>query len=151
MGKVRYRGRLEDVDGYVCLLLPESLGCRLGDVYRLPVKGTVARLSVRTSLFRQGDGTRLLIVNKRMQRAAGVGLGDEITVVLEAEAAPRTVSVPAELERALARSRRARAAFDAMPYSHKRRWADWVGEAKRMQTRVRRADEAVRRILETRL
>jgi bacteriocin resistance YdeI/OmpD-like protein/uncharacterized protein DUF1905 len=147
VARVRYRGSLETVEGYVCLLLPEAVGVKLGDTYRVPVKGTVGRHPVRTSVFRQRDGRRMLIVNKAMQRGAGIGAGDLVTVVLEVDAAPRAVSLPAELEQALTRSRRARAAFEGLPPSHKKRYADWVGEAKRAQTRIRRAEEALRRLL----
>ena len=146
MARVRYRGSLETVEGYVCLLVPEAIGVKLGDTYRVPVKGTIGRHPVRTSVFRQRDGTRMLIVNKAMQRGAGVGAGDEVTVVLEVDASPPAVTLPVELERSLARSRRARAAFERIPASHKKRYADWVGEAKRTQTRSRRAEEAVRRL-----
>jgi len=146
VGRVRYRGSLETVEGYVCLLLPEAVGIRLGDSYRVRVKGKLGRHPLQTSVFRQRDGRRMLIVNKAMQRGAGVGAGDQVTVVLEVDASPRAVMLPAELERALAQSRRARAAFELIPYSHKKRYADWVGEAKRTQTRSRRAEEAVRRL-----
>jgi len=137
VARVRYRGSLETVEGYVCLLVPEAIGVKLGDTYRVPVKGTIGRHPVRTSVFRQRDGTRMLIVNKAMQRGAGVGAGDEVTVVLEVDASPPAVTLPVELERSLARSR---------PASHKKRYADWVGEAKRTQTRTKRAEEAVRRL-----
>lgn len=54
--------------------------------------------------------------------------------------------VPAELAAALARSPAAKRAFDAMPPSHRREWAKYVGEAKKPETRERRAAEAVRKI-----
>ena len=56
---------------------------------------------------------------------------------------PRTVDVPAELAAALDADPRARAAFDALSYSHRREWADHVREAKKPETRVRRAGKAV--------
>ena len=43
MARVRYRGSLETVEGYVCLLVPEAIGVKLGDTYRVPVKGTSNR------------------------------------------------------------------------------------------------------------
>ena len=51
------------------------------------------------------------------------------------------VDVPAELDAAL--SGDARAAFDALAASHRREYAEWVAEAKRPETRVRRAERAV--------
>lgn len=56
--------------------------------------------------------------------------------------------IPVELRAALAASPAARRAFDAMPPSHRREYATWVGEAKKPETRARRAAEAVKRILQ---
>jgi len=61
-------------------------------------------------------------------------------------AAPRPrkeVAVPADLKAALARSKKARAAFDAFPPSHRREYVEWIEEAKREETRARRLAQAV--------
>lgn len=62
-------------------------------------------------------------------------------------ARPRSTAIPAELTAALAGSPRARKAFDALPPSHRREYCQWVGEAKRPQTRERRAGEAIARLV----
>ena len=53
---------------------------------------------------------------------------------------------PDELAAALERDDEARAAFDRLPPSHRREYADWIREAKREETRRRRAGEAVERL-----
>lgn len=58
-------------------------------------------------------------------------------------AKPRTTAIPEELTTALAASTRARRAFDGLAPSHRREYCRWVGEAKRPQTRQRRAAEAI--------
>jgi uncharacterized protein YdeI (YjbR/CyaY-like superfamily) len=64
--------------------------------------------------------------------------------VLERDDAPREVDVPAELAAALAAAEpELRAAFDALAFTHRREYAEWVGEAKRDQTRLTRAAKAV--------
>jgi uncharacterized protein YdeI (YjbR/CyaY-like superfamily) len=50
--------------------------------------------------------------------------------------------VPAELEAALAADARLREAFDDLPFTHRREYAEWVGEAKRQRTRDARAAKA---------
>lgn len=57
--------------------------------------------------------------------------------------AGRMAGVPPELAKALATDDEARAAFDAMPPSHKRRYAEWVSEAKKEEARARRAAESL--------
>lgn len=61
---------------------------------------------------------------------------------------PRTTSIPDELTAALAASREARRAFEGMAPTHRREYCRWVGEAKRPQTRQRRAQEAIALLLD---
>jgi uncharacterized protein YdeI (YjbR/CyaY-like superfamily) len=52
-------------------------------------------------------------------------------------------ALPAELVQALSDDAEARAAFDALPPSHRREYSTWIAEAKRDDTRERRAAKAV--------
>jgi uncharacterized protein YdeI (YjbR/CyaY-like superfamily) len=56
--------------------------------------------------------------------------------------------VPSELTAALAKNEKAKAAFEAFPPSHKREYNEWIGEAKREETRVARVKQAVEWIAE---
>jgi uncharacterized protein YdeI (YjbR/CyaY-like superfamily) len=63
-----------------------------------------------------------------------------------ARARPREkkeIEVPIELTRALKKNKRAAAAFKSFPPSHRREYAQWIGEAKREETRKRRVDAAI--------
>jgi uncharacterized protein YdeI (YjbR/CyaY-like superfamily) len=65
------------------------------------------------------------------------------------EAAPKPpVEVPDDLVAALAKQKKARAAFDAFPPSHRREYVEWIVEAKRDDTRARRIAQAVEWIAE---
>jgi uncharacterized protein YdeI (YjbR/CyaY-like superfamily) len=57
--------------------------------------------------------------------------------------APRPVEVPQYFIDALRREKKALAAFQAFPPSHKREYVEWVTEAKREETRQRRLETAV--------
>jgi uncharacterized protein YdeI (YjbR/CyaY-like superfamily) len=52
--------------------------------------------------------------------------------------APLRVVVPADLKQALGRNKKAQAAFDAFPPSCRREYVEWITEAKRAETRVKR-------------
>ena len=60
-----------------------------------------------------------------------------------AKAASKPLSVPAELASALARNKKAAAAFEKFPPSHKREYAQWIAEAKGDETRQRRVKSAI--------
>ena len=51
--------------------------------------------------------------------------------------------VPRELTSALAKNKKAKAAFDSFPPSHKREYAEWISDAKGADTRQRRVDAAL--------
>jgi uncharacterized protein YdeI (YjbR/CyaY-like superfamily) len=53
------------------------------------------------------------------------------------------VEAPADLLRALEKNKKARAAFEAFPPSHKRDYVEWIVEAKGEDTRRRRLETAV--------
>jgi uncharacterized protein YdeI (YjbR/CyaY-like superfamily) len=53
------------------------------------------------------------------------------------------VKVPADLEKALKKNARARAAFEAFSPSHRREYVEWIEEAKREETRTKRLAKAI--------
>ncbi len=65
----------------------------------------------------------------------------------QAAARPRTVRVPADLARALRGSRAAKAQFDTWPPSHRRQLVRYVTDAKRPETRARRIEAMVERLV----
>jgi uncharacterized protein YdeI (YjbR/CyaY-like superfamily) len=62
---------------------------------------------------------------------------------VEPSAASRELEIPVELATALAASPAARKVFDALSYSHRREHLMYVAEAKKGETRERRARKTV--------
>jgi uncharacterized protein YdeI (YjbR/CyaY-like superfamily) len=58
----------------------------------------------------------------------------------------REMAVPHDMQIALHDDPEAAAAFEKLPFSHKREYINWILEARRADTRARRIDEAVRAI-----
>jgi len=56
--------------------------------------------------------------------------------------------VPGELAAALAQSPRAQATWDGFAPSHRREYSEWIGEAKRAETRMQRVAQAIEWIAE---
>jgi len=73
-----------------------------------------------------------------------MGLNDEGIKVVRRKAGPKKpMRTPRELEAALAKHAKARATYEAFSPSHRREYAEWIGEAKRPETRQRRVDTAI--------
>lgn len=103
----------------------------------------------RGSLANMGSG-HCLGIRKDVRAAIGKDVGDSVHVVVALDTAPRVVEVPQELDAAFAGSPEARVRYDTMSYTHRREYAEWVAEAKKPETRQRRAGKAVEMILEGR-
>ena len=109
---------------------------------RAPVRGTVDGADFRTTVAVYG-GRYYVGFNKELRDRAGIAIGDEVEVALEVDREPRTVEVPPPLTAALEKDSEAKAAFDGLSYTHRNEYARWIAEAKRDETRDRRARKAV--------
>lgn len=104
---------------------------------RAPVRATINGYSFETTTIAMG-GVFYLGVNKAHQAGARVRPGDTFEVLLELDEAPRFVNPPSDLAEALAASAPARAAWDALSYTHQKEHVQSIEGAKRPETRARR-------------
>ena len=118
------------------LEIPFSVEQAFGTRARLPVIGTINGFGFRTSIMPRGDGTYYLAVTREMLAGAGISPGEPATFTLDRDAVPRTVEVPQDLLQALPAEQRT--SFDALSYSHRKEFVDWITSAKRPETRTSR-------------
>ena len=114
--------------------------------HRPPVRVTIRGYTFRTTPARYG-GEYYVVVNRANREAIGIDHGDRVRIIFELDTEPRVVKPPPELAASLAGNTKARAVFGKLSFSHQKAYADWVAEAKRPETRVRRAGESVKRLL----
>lgn len=126
--------------------VPRELNTRLGLKGRPKIAAVIAGHPYRGSLMPLGDGTFCLGVLKAIQQAAGVKRGDTITVELALDTAPRVIEPPADLAKALARNKKAAAAWAKLSYTNQREIAISLEEAKKPETRERRLAAALERL-----
>lgn len=153
MTKLRLRLKLESTAARgaptsAMITLPPEASAQLGTRARVNVKGTINGYAFKSSMFPTGEGTHYMVINRRMREVANVGVGEEADVTLEVDAEPRTAAVPPDLKEALAKFKTAQAEFERLPPSHKREYVSYIDEAKRPETRARRIEQAVRRLIE---
>ena len=120
--------------------VPDEVIEALGSSKRPPVAVTINGHTYRTTAVRMG-GRFLVPLSAENREAAGVAAGEDITVDLEADAAPREVTLPDDL--AAAMDDEARAAYDGLSYTHRKEWVRWVEEAKKPETRTARIEKTV--------
>jgi hypothetical protein len=108
--------------------------------------GTVNSFPVRLGLLPLPGGGRYLMLNKDLCRAAGVQLGQHVTVSLTPDPQPDVVDLPEELAEALAAWPEAETRFQQYSASHRRAMAQLIASAKLPETRARRAVELAERL-----
>lgn len=114
----------------------------LGAGKRPPVRVTINRYTYRSTVAVMG-GRYMVGVSAEVRQAAGVADGDVVEVDVELDNAPREVTVPPELRKALARNPDARRFFDQLSYSKKRLYTVPIEKAKTDETRQRNVDKAI--------
>jgi Bacteriocin-protection, YdeI or OmpD-Associated/Domain of unknown function (DUF1905) len=97
----------------------------------------------------EGVGRQVVMaVNRATREAIGKDAGDMVEFDLERDERSRSadVEIPRELADLLVADSAAAAAFEALAPSRRREMAEHVAEAKRPETRLRRAAEAIDRL-----
>jgi uncharacterized protein YdeI (YjbR/CyaY-like superfamily) len=92
----------------------------------------------------------MLPISAQVREAAGVAAGQKVDVDVELDTAPREVTVPADLARALSRNAAAKRFFDDLSFSNKQRIVISIEAAKAPETRERRITKVVSSLREGR-
>jgi uncharacterized protein YdeI (YjbR/CyaY-like superfamily) len=101
----------------------------------------------RTSLFRAKDGACILLVNKQMQKAAGVTLGSVAEVLLEPDTEERPMQGSPELEKLLRQDRSLKKWHGALSPSIRKSIADLIAQPRSAEARRGRAELMAERML----
>jgi hypothetical protein len=131
------------------VLTDEQVAALGGGAKTFPVVVTIGDRVVDLRLARMG-GESLIGFSKAARAEAGVEIGDEVTVDIEAQTGPRTVEVPTDLAAALAADPVVESTFNDLAHTHRKEYVRWVEEAKREQTRADRVSRTVEMLREGR-
>jgi len=144
--KQRFKARLEGrgpSGAWTFLPIPFHVESVFGRKARVPVSGTINGHPFRNSLMPEGDGSHSMMVSKELQGGAAASKGDVVAVVIDIDRKKRTVVLPVELKAALDKAPAAKHFFEQLSPSCKKEYADWIGTAKREETRSVRATRAI--------
>lgn len=126
------------------LIIPDRLAQAWGPG-RKAVQGTISGHAFRGTASR-GEGALRVAIPRTLREAAGLRRGDTVEVALDLDERPRRVRVPPELRAIFTQDPELAGLYDLLPPAHRRAWATYVAEAKRAETRLRRAQRASRGI-----
>ena len=142
--------RPEGTGTWTYFTVPAAINREFGTRARVQVRGTIDHLPYAGTLLPNAEGRHFMVVNKEIRDRIGKTAGDKVNVTVQIDSAPRSVSVPDDLQQALEGNARANATFNAMANSHKRAYVEWLEQAKKKETREDRIIKALQMILERR-
>ena len=134
---------------WVIIRIPFDVHQMWGTRGNLRVKGEINGFAFRTALFPTGRGSHIMIVNKRMQKGAGVRAGTLAKFVLQPDKEERIVTAPVELRRVLSEDKALLQWYDKLSYSMRKWMGEWIREVKSPEARIRRCEQIAVRLLET--
>jgi len=149
----RFRGVLEPASnglGWVIVWLPFEIEKAWKKMVRLRVKVETGGEIFRTSLF--GDSVRgghFVLVNKKMQRAAGAKVGAMVDLAIEPDLDEREAVVTQEFESLLKGQKKLAKWYGELSESRQRDVGKWLGAVKSVDARQRRAEQVAEWMLLT--
>jgi hypothetical protein len=130
--------------GWSGLAIPSDF---LGVRGRVWLRGTLEGHPFWVAAQPMGDGNHWVTVNREMRAEMGLVGDEEVEAVFVQADGPPELTVPDDLRRALESHEEAQALFQRMSHNHRKEYIRWVAEAKRPETRARRASQAIERII----
>jgi Bacteriocin-protection, YdeI or OmpD-Associated/Domain of unknown function (DUF1905) len=150
MGELTFTTTLEPRGPAAAVVLTAEQVADVGEGKKaFPVRATINEYTWAGRVSRMG-GEFLLGLSREVRTGAGAEAGDEVTVTIALDEAPREVDVPSALAQALDGDAEAAARFEALAHTHRKELARWIAEAKKDETRERRVAQALEMLREGR-
>lgn len=124
------------------ICIPDDIIKKLGAGKKPPIKVTLNGYTYRSTVAVMG-GKYMVSVSADVREASGVKGGDKLTVEIELDTEERTVSIPAELKKALDKNPKAKKFFEALSYSKQKVHSDSIANAKTPETLQRRIEKSI--------
>jgi hypothetical protein len=124
------------------LTLPKRASARLPSRGMTTVEGTLNACPFRATAEPDGQRSHWLRLSGKLRKAAGVEVGDVVTLEIAPAQKEMESRIPADLRQALAAAPKAQALWSAITPIARRDWIHWITSAKQAATRARRIRNA---------
>ncbi len=131
-----------DDGSWAFCLVPKEVSDTLPRRGRTSVEGAINGHSFQATLEPDGQLSHWLKVSIELQEAAGVAVGDSLTIEMSPVDEEPDPKVPADLEKALAAAPDARRTWNSATSIARLDWIHWVVSAKQIKTREKRIRDA---------
>jgi Domain of unknown function (DUF1905)/Bacteriocin-protection, YdeI or OmpD-Associated len=125
-------------DSWAFLVLPKSVSAALPRRGRTSVVGTINGHSFQATLEPDGQLSHWLKIDETLRKAAGLAVGDLVTLEIASATKEREPSLPQDFQAALSAAPAAQAVWDATTTVARIDWIHWIESAKQLATRQSR-------------
>ncbi|MBD9416062.1 DUF1905 domain-containing protein [Pseudomonas sp. PDM16] len=129
-------------EDWTFLVLPRAASEKLPRRGRTSVEGTLNGHPFQATLEPDGQLSHWLKIDNALCVAAGVKVGDVVTLEIASVAAELEPEVPPDFQEALTAAPEAKAVWDATTTIARIDWVHWVESAKQAKTRNSRVEKA---------
>ena len=139
---MKFRTTIVQAGNNTGIEVPPEVVEQLGAGKKPPVKITLKGYTYRSSIAVMG-GKYMVSLSAENRKNAGVAGGETLDVEIEVDTEKREIAVPPDLQAALDADPQAKAFFEKLSYSNKRRHVEPIEAAKAPETRQRRIEKSV--------
>lgn len=113
---------------------------------RVKVKATFDDHPYRGSIVKMGLPCYMIGITKEIRKAIGKTFGDIIEVSIEKDEEERSVEIPEDFQGKVNGNEEAKAFWNTLSFSMKRKYITWITSAKKEETRKNRVEAAVEKL-----
>jgi len=106
------------------------------------------KVEYRGIMSNMGTGCHILILTQEVRGKLGKTFGDSVLVELEHDLEKREVFISEDVQNVLTEYPEALAFFDKLSYTHRKEYINWITSAKREETRAKRMELFIEKLLE---
>jgi hypothetical protein len=146
MGKLTFNAEILDAEigiDAAFVKIPFDVKAELGSM-RPKVKAVFdGKVVYRGLLVRMKTPCHILGLRKDVRAQLGKNIGDVVQVEIEPDIEPRVVEIPDLLQKELDKEPEIGEFFKKLSFTHQKEYINFITEAKKEETRIRRIDTAV--------
>jgi hypothetical protein len=134
------------IGNWIILRLPESASAKLPSRGLTLVEGTMNGFRSKIVLEPDGKGSHWFRVDSGLREAAGIDVGDPVTMVFEPSKAWPEPELPADVNHALESDSQANALWVKITPMARWDWLRWIRSTNNQETRNRRIEVALSKL-----
>ena len=146
MPKIRFQAKLTAIGSQTILRVPKTASRKLPSRGMSMVEGTFHGYAFQAPLEPDGMGSHWFRVSNAMRKAAGLEVGDSVSVAVEPMALWPEPKVPADLTEAFASDPEARRLWRDITPVARWDWIRWIGSTRNRETRAIRIEKMLSKL-----